>query len=354
MDKKQDEDFNKQAEEFMEKSKAKADEYYNDFNESLLRTIRVYENYDIGFRAALKQFWDVPIVLIKAMIASVEEFCSTIYQTFIEDFSEYQRILFTMHVKAIRHSKEVLLLAEAGFGDGAFGRWRSLNETTVLLFAFVKGYHKGGLSVVEAFNDHTIIENYKLSIAYDEYSGKNDGYDSLNEDDLIKLRNSYEKVRSKHTSNWNEFKKQYGWLYTAQTPVPSNFKELSEYSETEEGNPRMLSNRPYYKEACNAIHSSPKSFCNMLGIYEDNVIAMSGQSIDGLFEPLQMCAIDFMQATKILLIEFHQFEFTSFVLGMEKILDDTKKELLVASNNVKEYLNSTKKEVNKTEEFKND
>lgn len=51
-----------------------------------------------------------------------------------ENFFKHDALI-QMHARALQISNEILVLLKSGYADGAYSRWRTLHELTVLSYA---------------------------------------------------------------------------------------------------------------------------------------------------------------------------------------------------------------------------
>lgn len=88
------------------------------------------------YNKRLYKQWEKPIDNLETIIEMSHE-CAEMYcESFIEKAEKEENILFhslqSIHARALLTSRECLLLLKNGYSDGAFSRWRTLYELSVI------------------------------------------------------------------------------------------------------------------------------------------------------------------------------------------------------------------------------
>ena len=66
-------------------------------------------------------------------------------------------VLLRLHARGIQISKEILVLFRNGYADGAFARWRTLYELSIVgLFI-----SKHGNQIAKQYKDYASVETFK-------------------------------------------------------------------------------------------------------------------------------------------------------------------------------------------------
>jgi len=191
--------------------------------------------------------------------------------------------LIQLHARAILVSKEILVLLENGFPDGAFARWRTLHEIAVCTLVIAYSEDTGKRFLLD---EH--IKNSKGSKCYNKYHTK------LNHapisDEIMKINAEREKeALSELGENYKKIGGDYEW---ARPFIDSkNYKKnrrITLFDLEKETN--LDHYRPYYVWACGKTHAESKGNYANLGTKNERAFLV-GPSNHGLLEPIDCTAL---------------------------------------------------------------
>jgi hypothetical protein len=194
--------------------------------------------------------------------------------------------LVQIHARACRVSYEILELLKAGYPDGAFARWRTMNELAVVAF-FLKANED---PVSQRYFEHEIVLRYKQAKEYQDAHLKL-GYPPIDEKVLEKLKNEQDRLCKKYDG---DFKKDWGW-------IPSNILANKNFRALEEA-VNLDHLQPFFRLSSAAVHGLSRGFFS-LGLTADSQdkLLLSGPTNYGLADPLQNTALSLHQVTVCLL-----------------------------------------------------
>jgi len=182
-------------------------------------------------------------------------------------------------------------LAQSGYADGAFARWRSLHEITVTaLFLEDNDAH-----ISDRFLNYIHVSTYNDALSYKNKYRKL-GYAPLGRKTFNLLKRNYDAVKQQYG---NDFTKKYGWI-PLELSMARNFCALEKHVNLDKF-------RPYYRKASHVIHAGPSSFFS-LGQYENQEDLITDPSPYGLVEPLDNCAISLLNITLCILNHYPTFD----------------------------------------------
>jgi hypothetical protein len=245
-----------------------------------------------GFEERLMEEWKKPIDLIEMLLGISFEVGAEFNRKHRGEASESNDFLFDVltrqHARCCLIGNEILVLLKSGFADGAMARWRTLHEIVVVSY-FIQ---KHGQDMAKRFLDYATIETYKEAQLYQKYCQRL-GYEPLKVEEMLRIERMVETIRSTCEKG---FDKEYGWI-PLENLAKRNFAEI-------EKSVKFDHLRPYYKLACDNVHSGPKGIGFRLGLVLngiENPILLAGPSDYGLADPGQCMAISLHQMTTLLL-----------------------------------------------------
>lgn len=242
-------------------------------------------NHDImkdNYVNTIYNIWGDSLTSLKELIilqSETIEIFSEKYNKNDDDLTIY--VLLSIYARSNQVAKEILILLENGFADGAEARWRTLHEL-VVTSAFIVQY-KG--EVAERYIDYQGIEVYRAATKYNEYFERIGG-DRIPEKEFQEIENEYNNLNKKYGK---EFKNSYGWA--------SNILNLNKRLTFEdiEKSVKFDHYRPYYKSASYNIHANPYGNFSRLGLLEKETHLLTEGSYIGLSEPGKAVAISLNQ-----------------------------------------------------------
>lgn len=203
----------------------------------------------------------------------------------IQDSSNRAAALERIHVRACRTASEILCLLRGGFADGAMARWRALHELSVIGMYLSEQPD----SVSEMYLDHSVIEQAKSMDSYETH------YETLGEEPIERknadlLRQECNALITKYGPS---FKGDYGWASCHRQKKRTTFADIEQSIQLNHW-------RPYYRLACQSIHAGSRGCFFSLGSLSEDELA-SSQTLAGLTDPGQNCAISLLMASAALL-----------------------------------------------------
>lgn len=203
------------------------------------------------------------------------------YQAYYLDLSDKTRnalknryyVLRKLHGRACQQFREILWLLRGGFADGAYARWRSLFE----------------LSVIAEFisqNDEQVAKAFVDSVKTNEV-------------------------------------KDYGWAKNAQC-FASLKPKASVTFEMIRGQCTTITEdwKKAYKESCQVVHASPLGTLGRMGSPNENRVISTGSSDYGLAPPAVNSAISLMHVTLFYFGLLSQMDSRAMIRTIQKWLDN--------------------------------
>lgn len=250
-----------------------------------------HENSRTDFEQRLWQRWGTGFELLKMFIVIATEAGADINQEFRalasrEDDFQFD-VLTRLHARACQIANEVLTLLRSGYADGAYTRWRSMHEISVVGF-FVSEL---GQDLAERYLLHNTVESYKAALQYQRHSSRL-GYQPLSKTELLTLESSYRKLLDRFGSSYAN---NYGWAAYALGKDKPTFNDIEEAT-------GLGHWRPHYKLASHNVHANPKGVLFKLGITpKSQESLLAGPSDTGFADPAHGMAVSLLQITTSLL-----------------------------------------------------
>ena len=234
------------------------------------------------FRRRLRRHWAKALDTLEELIAVSAESGDLIARAYWNDTS-----LFTvqdlLRQRACQVAWEVHTLCAAGYADGAYARWRTLDEIAVVM-EFI---HKFGGTAAERYLDHVHIKNRKMLREYEECRERL-GYPPLSSEEVAHSERKKKEAIAKYN---DDFGGEYGWAAPyCGTGKPTFFHV------------RKAAGYAFWKAhsgmASHAVHAGPHGILFRLGHPRGAGPApLSGPSLIGLCDPLHATAIRVAHAT---------------------------------------------------------
>lgn len=198
-----------------------------------------------------------------------------------------KRVLFstliTLHARACLVASEVITLIRTGHGAGAYGRWRTLHDISVVS-AFLTRY---GEDAAVRFYDHAKIEDLKTARLHREIHGT-DAY--INEASIARMEQQRSELLARHGP---AFGNDYGWAATFVGNNRPRWKHIEDHAE-------FAGARLHYRGASNIVHSNSVGTLINLRMQDGQLIAVNTPSDDGLGTPGFASLIPLMLVTRYL------------------------------------------------------
>jgi len=252
--------------------------------------------------------WKKPIDNLETIIEMSHE-CAEMYcETFIKEAEKEDNILFhslrTIHARALLTSRECLVLLKNGYSDGAFSRWRTLYELSViggLLFA------KNDDELCQRYLDYFHVQAYK-----EEQLNREKGHPSHTEDSFVILKENYDYVIDKYGKEYA--KGEYGWANKMLNKI-ATFRDIEEAAD-------MGNLRGYYKSSSMFVHGNYKASQESLGLMPNiDRMLLVGPSNYGLSIPMQNVAISLVSITSSFLFVYPTIDTMSACSVLQKFME---------------------------------
>ena len=237
------------------------------------------------YLARLELKWYKAFDLMEIMIGCCLEIVQEFDDNNISENKDKYILLKRFHARSIRIAKEIIILMRNGYADGALARWRSIFEIIVIA-KFIE-QNDNELSIM--YQEYLNIENYNEMIEFQkrcEYLGVS----KLPEKEVENTTNMRKKLEIRYSS---KFIKPYGWASKIFIKDDITFNRIMnevDYSLW----------KPYYKMACNSVHSGPKSVFFNIGLLNMKDLLLVGPSNIGFTDPAQLTSISLLQITSLL------------------------------------------------------
>lgn len=265
------------------------------------------------FETRLLRRWSKAINSLEMLTVISLESAQSLYEDYhtkaLERNDMVFRALLRTHARACQVTYEILCLLRGGFADGAFARWRTLYELSVISFFIMEH----GNQIAERYLEYAGIETYYEMLEYNKHYSRL-GFEPLTADerkDTIQVR---DKLIAKYGLEFGGF---YGWTATVLPEKKRSFRGIEE-------NVRLSHWRPFYKLACHNVHPGSKGDSSRLGLSDTNDdLLLCGASNYGLADPGQNTSISLTQVTTCLLTVAPSYERLVTLKAMKLLSDET-------------------------------
>lgn len=231
-------------------------------------------------------------------------------------------VLGHLQARACRVAEEALLLLKAGFGLGAFSRWRALHEI-VVVGTFI-AQHGDELAV--RYFEHLAVDRLRALRLASEYAHRRKGDDLPDPAELQKLQVDIDALVARYGK---AFLGDYGWAADALNtvdPQPQHrgFRRL-------EAAVKFDHLRTNYHAASSAVHAGPALVLDPPDAYHLGSTLLTGPSLMAIATPAHAVAVALLQSTGTLLTSKQSWA-APFVLATMSELTDRAGEALVESS----------------------
>ena len=224
--------------------------------------------------------------------------------------------LLILHTRACQTTLEILTLIENGLPDGAYARWRTLYEITVVAF-FVSRFGDGA---AKRYMAHDVVSARELLVNEFRFAGEQydtkllEGEAKEIEDDFIAAVQEFGKPFAGH----------YGWAADSLNKKTPRFQDLEEAVDW-----GVLP--PEYKWSSFKVHAGSAGALRSLGTIGDNQVIHSGATNAGLQIPAIDTASSLLQITSLIFPNPKQMETTVQLKGLLILRDKVVKECTKAA-----------------------
>lgn len=236
------------------------------------------------FRARLERRWGAALGSLRMMLTIARE----LHEGGVTKGSALHRhgeLFLRLHVRALQVTAEIITLLESGFADGAFGRWRTLHEISVVM-AFLL---QAGEETIERYETFGVVEAWRNLEAFNrcrEYLG----YDEIPADVQVSIKTKFDEAITRYGK---PFGRPYGWAAQYLGNTDPKFDQI-------EGAVDRDWQRSHYKMASFNVHAGPHGAYVRLGALEGVETLLAGPSNAGLHEPCQNTAYTLAQVCSLI------------------------------------------------------
>jgi hypothetical protein len=184
-------------------------------------------------------------------------------------------ILCQLHRRACQVTDEVICLLENGFAEGAFARWRTLHELSIVAMLIAEGDE----DLAERYIAHDVVEVKRQADNYQQTRVPRGGA-PIAPRRLKQIDKAYAKVLSVYGE---AFRHPYGWAAKHLGHKKPTFAELQEHAQ-------RTAASSHYKLASFGVHASARSLFFNLGSLLPEDDAVCARTNAGLAEPGCMTA----------------------------------------------------------------
>ena len=262
----------------------------------------------LEYNKRLYRQWKKPIDNLETIIEMSHE-CAEMYcESFIEEAEKEENILFhslrTIHSRALLTSRECLVLLKNGYADGAFSRWRTLYELSVIGALL---FEKKDNDLCERYLNYFHIQAYK-----EEQLNREKGHPSHTDDSFANLKDNYDYVIEKYGKDYA--KGEYGWANKLLNRR-ANFRDIEDAAD-------MGNLRGYYKSSSMFVHGNYKASQESLGLIPNiDRMLLVGPSNYGLSIPMQNVAISLVSITSCFLLVYPTIDTMSACSILQKFME---------------------------------
>ena len=116
--------------------KSSSDILYDGFDKDKDNELKNTRKYTNGFNSRLYKTWKKPFDYFEALIELIASYTYSFTETFYDEAYKNNNLLFNalqnIQARALLVSRECLTLIKNGYPDGAFSRWRTIYELSVI------------------------------------------------------------------------------------------------------------------------------------------------------------------------------------------------------------------------------
>lgn len=298
--------------------KNSSDILYNGFDKDKDNELKDVRKYTEDFNSRLYKTWKKPIDYFESLIELISSYTYSFTETFYEEAYKNNNLLFNalqnIQARALLVSRECLTLIKNGYPDGAFSRWRTIYELSVIGKLL---YDENNDDLCERYLNYYHIQEYK-----DEKTSRERGYQDHTDESFKILEQNYNLMISKYGSNYA--KGDYGWVNNLFNKNRVVFQEIKDRVD-------MDKLYGYYKLSSTYIHGNHKANEESLGLIPNlEKLKLVGPSNYGLSIPMQNVAISLVHISTYFFLTYSNLDVWTACSIMNKFLDN----IIVESNKV--------------------
>jgi hypothetical protein len=286
---------------------------------SLLRRARAGRQ---GFERRLRSIWKDGFDRLEVLIG----FYTEIGEHFLRDGMALGqkdtarfRALVELHARGARVAREIFCLMQAGFGDGAFARWRTLYELSVV----TRFIAKHGEDVASRYLQHIAIRSAKAARQFNEHATAI-GWERESAHVVAQLASRSQDVADRFG---DDFGNEYGWASKVLGNRKPNFAVLARDIGWDHW-------RPFYSWASGGVHAGPDGLLPMGAKGHGSDYLLVGASNAGLADPGQFTALALAQILRSLNLQGQRMDYESFIVTIDALVVRCQAALIAANREV--------------------
>ena len=297
--------------------KSSSDILYDGFDKDKDNELKKTRKYTNGFNSRLYKTWKKPFDYFEALIELIASYTYSFTETFYDEAYKNNNLLFNalqnIQARALLVSRECLTLIKNGYPDGAFSRWRTIYELSVI-GNFL--YTENNQELCERYLNYYHIQEY-----IDEKYSRERGHQNHTDASFQNLEQNYDFMINKYGKDYAQG--DYCWannLFNRKV----TFKDIKDRTDMD----RLYG---YYKLSSAFIHGNHKANEDSLGVIPNlEKVKLVGPSNYGLSIPMQNVAISLVQISTCFFLTYSNLDVWTTCAIMNKFLD----KIIVESNNV--------------------
>lgn len=247
------------------------------------------ENQMDRLSGRLNEKWGEGLNYLRMLATSCAEMGEESHQRLSKSRAKKNRTLrgtlIRIHARSCQVLREILVLLESGYADGAMARWRTLCELGVVATILVDG----GEDLAQRYLDHDAFEAKR---ALDEYDQCHEalGYRPVTKRERLQTERGHVSLLEKYGKSIDQ---PNGWAADHLGLKRVTFRDLEDAAQ-------KSFMRSYHKMASYNVHADIRGLVHQLGSFDDVPTILAGPSAYGLVEPGQNAAITIVQITGLL------------------------------------------------------
>lgn len=298
--------------------KSGSDILYKGFDKDKDNELKYVRKYTEGFNNRLYKTWKKPIDYFESLIELISSYTYSFTETFYEEAYKNNNLLFNalqnIQARALLVSRECLTLIKNGYPDGAFSRWRTIYELSVIGKLL---YDENNQDLCEKYLNYYHIQEY-----LDERNSRERGHQDHTDESFKFLKQNYDFMISKYGQNY--VKGDYGWANSLFNKNRVTFQEIKDRVD-------MDKLYGYYKLSSAYIHGNHKANEEPLGVIPNlEKLKLVGPSNYGLSIPMQNVAISLVHISTYFFLTYSNLDVWTACSIMNKFLD----KIIIESNKV--------------------
>jgi len=209
------------------------------------------------FERELKSRWGDMLSLLDLMLSIAREHGEAVAAADDESPTVLSRVCAHLYARIMLVASECSTLLNQGYADGAFARWRTVHEATVVLVLMADNGH----ALAERYVDHEAVDLWQEYVSETIAAGNDIDQALQNDPDAVILQRAYDDALKKHGTS---FKATYGWAkgIVLRTDGSNNVPGFADLAAAA----GRAAEADDYKFASYHIHPTARSFGARLGM----------------------------------------------------------------------------------------